>query len=44
MDTIKCPHCGEQIIMNLSKFDLEKTVNDLMQEIAEEQGEVDCYV
>ena len=46
MVTVKCPHCGEWIIINeyLSGEELAKTLNDAMQEIANEQGTVECYV
>jgi len=47
MGIVICPECGAKIIVDINKckreFDLEKTVNDVMQEIASEQGEVECY-
>jgi len=47
MVTVKCPHCGQFVIVNLNKCmpeeELAQTVNDIMQGIAMEQGEVECY-
>jgi len=48
MVVVICPKCGAKIIVDTRKynqeFNLEKTVNDVMEEIALEQGEVGCYI
>jgi len=48
MTTIDCPHCGKEIYLKILR-ELEyksedELLNELMDEIAEEQGEVGCYI